>query len=63
MPDQSYPRRVLAHIATSPRLYLILGIAALALAQNPKGTPLLWYPLGGMLLGIAVWRFVRMFRS
>jgi hypothetical protein len=63
MPDQSYPRRVLNRIASSPRLYLILGIAALALAQNPRGTPLLWYPLGALFLGLAAWRFVRMFRD
>jgi hypothetical protein len=63
MQDQSYPRRVFARIVSSPKPYIILGAAAIALAQNPRGTPFLWYPLGVMLLGIAVWRFVCMLRG
>lgn len=59
MPDQPYRRRVAARIFGQPKLYFIAGIASIALAQNPKGMPLVWYIVGGAFLTVAVWRFLK----
>ena len=59
MPDQPYRRRVAARIFGQPKLYLIAGIASIALAQNPKGMPGVWYTVGIAFLAVAVWRFLK----
>lgn len=59
MPDQPYHRRVAARIFGRPKLYFIAGIASIALAQNPKGMPLVWYIVGIAFLTVSGWRFVK----
>ncbi len=59
MPDQPYRRRVAARIFGQPKLYLIAGIASIALAQNPKGMPFVWYIVGVAFLTVAGCRLMK----